>query len=290
MLAPFRGIRYARDRVSGIANVTSPPYDVINGGILDHLGRRTRTTWSVSSCQAPDAPTAELTGRGRPLRQWLSAGVLIRDRMAALYIYEQRPGGGVLLQRGIIGLVRLGSPESAGILPHENVMPASSPGGGADGGHAGEPGADLPDLRRRSPRRHGHRDHADGHRGHGPGRGRAGAAGGDHHRGRHHPPAVAAGRSRRAGRDRRRPFRPPGADRRRAPPVRGLPAAAGRDARGRPARDHGTTGWRSWSTRPPTRPGWAPSIGCCPACRRTAPPSWPRPRSPCRTCRPAQPG
>jgi hypothetical protein len=45
--------------------------------------------------------------------------------MAALYIYEQRlPGSGPsLLQRGIIGLVRLGSPESAGILPHENVMP-----------------------------------------------------------------------------------------------------------------------------------------------------------------------
>ena len=37
VLAPFRGIRYARDRVSGIANVTSPPYDVINGSILDHL-------------------------------------------------------------------------------------------------------------------------------------------------------------------------------------------------------------------------------------------------------------
>ena len=58
--------------------------------------------------------------------------MLIRDRMAALYIYEQRlPGLARLpghddsscLQRGIIGLVRLGSPESAGILPHENVMP-----------------------------------------------------------------------------------------------------------------------------------------------------------------------
>jgi uncharacterized protein (DUF1015 family) len=51
--------------------------------------------------------------------------VLIRDRTAALYIYEQRlPGSGPsLLQRGIIGLVRLGSPEVAGILPHEGVMP-----------------------------------------------------------------------------------------------------------------------------------------------------------------------
>src|SRR5216683_1597013 len=28
-LAPFRGVRYAQDRVSGLAEVTSPPYDVI---------------------------------------------------------------------------------------------------------------------------------------------------------------------------------------------------------------------------------------------------------------------
>ena len=141
VLAPFRGIRYARDRVSGIANVTSPPYDVINGGILDQL--RAADPYNVVRLILPgqdaDAGPAAAAAEANPaaaaaeanriaaglLREWLSAGVLIRDRMAALYIYEQRlPGSGPsLLQRGIIGLVRLGSPESAGILPHENVMP-----------------------------------------------------------------------------------------------------------------------------------------------------------------------
>jgi hypothetical protein len=29
VLAPFRGVRYAEDRVSGLAEVTSPPYDVM---------------------------------------------------------------------------------------------------------------------------------------------------------------------------------------------------------------------------------------------------------------------
>ena len=48
--------------------------------------------------------------------------------MAALYIYEQsfqgdRLSGNVRLQRGIVGLVGLGPPETAGILPHEGVMP-----------------------------------------------------------------------------------------------------------------------------------------------------------------------
>jgi uncharacterized protein (DUF1015 family) len=141
VLAPFRGIRYARDRVSGIANVTSPPYDVINGGILDQLraadphnvvrlilpGQAAGANPAAAAAVANPAAAAAEANRAAAglLREWLSAGVLIRDRMAALYIYEQRlPGSGPSrLQRGIIGLVRLGSPESAGILPHENVMP-----------------------------------------------------------------------------------------------------------------------------------------------------------------------
>ena len=130
MLAPFRGIRYARDRVSGIANVTSPPYDVINGGILDRL--RAADPHNVVRLILPGRDADASQAAAGLLREWLSAGVLIRDRMAALYIYEQRlPGLAGLpghdasscLQRGIIGLVRLGSPEAAGILPHENVMP-----------------------------------------------------------------------------------------------------------------------------------------------------------------------
>jgi uncharacterized protein (DUF1015 family) len=127
VLAPFRGIRYARDRVSGIANVTSPPYDVINGGILDQL--RAAEPHNVVRLILPGWDADANKVAAGLLREWLSSGVLIRDRMAALYIYEQHlpavPGrdGASCLQRGIIGLVRLGSPESAGILPHENVMP-----------------------------------------------------------------------------------------------------------------------------------------------------------------------
>jgi uncharacterized protein (DUF1015 family) len=124
VLAPFRGIRYARDRVSGIANVTSPPYDVINGDILDQL--RAADPHNVVRLILPGEEADASKAAAGLLREWLSAGVLIRDRMAALYIYEQCvPGqdGPCRLQRGIIGLVRLGSPEAAGILPHEGVMP-----------------------------------------------------------------------------------------------------------------------------------------------------------------------
>jgi len=121
VLAPFRGIRYARDRVSGIANVTSPPYDVISGGILEHL--RAADPHNVVRLILPGEDADASQAAASLLREWLSAGVLITDRTPALYLYEQADQASSWLQRGIIGLVRLGSPETAGILPHEGVMP-----------------------------------------------------------------------------------------------------------------------------------------------------------------------
>jgi uncharacterized protein (DUF1015 family) len=121
VLAPFRGIRYARDRVSGIANVTSPPYDVISGGNLGHL--RAADPHNVVRLILPGEDADASMAAASLLRDWLSAGVLIRDRLPALYLYEQSSTASSWLQRGIIGLVRLGSPDSAGILPHEGVMP-----------------------------------------------------------------------------------------------------------------------------------------------------------------------
>jgi uncharacterized protein (DUF1015 family) len=121
VLAPFRGIRYSRDRVSGIANVTSPPYDVISGGILEHL--RAADPHNVVRLILPGQDAGASQAAAGLLRAWLSEGVLIQDRRPALYLYEQADAAAGWLQRGIIALVRLGSPDSAGILPHEGVMP-----------------------------------------------------------------------------------------------------------------------------------------------------------------------
>jgi len=121
VLAPFRGIRYARDRVSGIANVTSPPYDVISGGILDHL--RASDPHNVVRLILPGEDADASKAAAALLREWLSAGILIRDRLPSLYLYEQSDAASSWRQRGFLALVRLGSPESAAILPHEGVMP-----------------------------------------------------------------------------------------------------------------------------------------------------------------------
>jgi len=121
VLAPFRGIRYAQDRVSGIANVTSPPYDVISGGVLEHL--RAADPHNVVRLILPGEDAGASQAAASLLREWLSTGVLIRDRTPALYLYEQHDASSSWRQRGIIGLIGLGSPRAAGILPHEGVLP-----------------------------------------------------------------------------------------------------------------------------------------------------------------------
>jgi uncharacterized protein (DUF1015 family) len=92
---------------------------VINGSILDHL--RAADPHNVVRLILPGENADSGNAAASLLREWLSAGVLIRDRMASLYVYEQCASA--CLQRGIIGVVRLGPPESARILPHEGVMP-----------------------------------------------------------------------------------------------------------------------------------------------------------------------
>jgi len=128
-LAPFRGVRYSQDLVSGLAEVTSPPYDVIAGDNEDQL--LAADPHNIVRIIRPRHPAGQ---PGTPwqdaadsLSGWLAAAVLVPDGQPALYVYEQlTPAqGGLprLLQRGLIGAVRL-VPREAGIVqPHEAVAP-----------------------------------------------------------------------------------------------------------------------------------------------------------------------
>jgi uncharacterized protein (DUF1015 family) len=123
---PFRGIRYAPDRVGDIAGVTSPPYDVIGSGVLASL--LASSPYNIvrlilpgpETGGPPSYPAANALAADR-LGEWLGSGVLVRDPGPAFYIYEQN--GSSLLQRGLIALVGVGPPAETGIFPHEGVMP-----------------------------------------------------------------------------------------------------------------------------------------------------------------------
>ncbi|MER0246413.1 DUF1015 domain-containing protein [Streptomyces sp. HSW2009] len=121
-LAPFRGLRYASERVSSLAAVTSPPYDVVvRPDGLRHL--ETADPYNIVRLILPQtaSPTARHQQAAQTLRRWQAEGVLAPDPEPALYVYEQRDAG--QLQRGLIGALRLSPPEEGIVLPHENVMP-----------------------------------------------------------------------------------------------------------------------------------------------------------------------
>ncbi|MDQ0712385.1 uncharacterized protein (DUF1015 family) [Streptomyces luteogriseus] len=122
-LTPFRGLRYDPDRVGSLAAVTSPPYDVVvRPDGLHHL--ESADPHNIVRLILPQAatPSARNERAADTLRRWLSEGVLTTDPEPGLYVYEQQDGNG-MLQRGIIGALRISDPAEQVVLPHEDVMP-----------------------------------------------------------------------------------------------------------------------------------------------------------------------
>ncbi|MCB5909923.1 DUF1015 family protein [Streptomyces pinistramenti] len=117
-LLPFRGLRYAPDRVSSLTAVTSPPYDVVvRPDGVRYL--ETADPYNIVRLILPHAPDPGTRHRqaADTLARWRADGILTPDPQPALYVYEQRAGD--VLQRGLIGALRLDGP----VLPHEDVIP-----------------------------------------------------------------------------------------------------------------------------------------------------------------------
>ncbi|WNZ12681.1 DUF1015 domain-containing protein [Streptomyces sp. 11x1] len=121
-LTPFQGLRYDPDRVGSLAAVTSPPYDVVvrPDGLL-HL--ESADPHNIVRLILPQAstPGARDEQAADTLRRWLADGVLAADAEPGLYVYEQADG--TILQRGLIGALRLSEPSAGVVLPHEDVIP-----------------------------------------------------------------------------------------------------------------------------------------------------------------------
>jgi uncharacterized protein (DUF1015 family) len=125
VLAPFRGVRYAEDRVTGLAEVTSPPYDVIAADNESQLMAAdphnvVRLILPRHQAGRPGSPYEDAAVE---LTSWLAGGILAPDPDPALYVYEQAVPGLGVVQRGLIGALGL-APYSARIVqPHEDVAP-----------------------------------------------------------------------------------------------------------------------------------------------------------------------
>jgi uncharacterized protein (DUF1015 family) len=120
-LTPFRGVRYVPERVRSLAAVTSPPYDVVvRPDGLHHL--ESADPHNIVRLILPqDGPETRNEQAAGTLARWLSEGILAPDPEPGLYVYEQCSGD--VLQRGVIGALRLSEAAQGIVLPHEEVMP-----------------------------------------------------------------------------------------------------------------------------------------------------------------------
>lgn len=130
-IAPFRGLRYNRERVPNLAEVVIPPYDVISPGEQDLFYRihphnmiRLELGKKTPQDSATDNPH---TRAGRYLREWLREGILVREPEPAIYYYELdfALGGNQYRTRyGFISIMRLADFSTGMVKPHEKTFQA----------------------------------------------------------------------------------------------------------------------------------------------------------------------
>jgi uncharacterized protein (DUF1015 family) len=119
--------------VSGLAEVTSPPYDVIAHDIEDQLMAADphNVVRLILPRRRDGHPGDQYREVALTLRCWQDEQILRADPEPALYVYEQALAGGIsaedgeaaVLQRGLIGALRLEPFEAGIVLPHEGVAP-----------------------------------------------------------------------------------------------------------------------------------------------------------------------
>lgn len=129
-IAPFRAWRYNPEKVPDLAQVISPPYDVIDRREQQEL--HMRHPCNVIRLElgeelaGDDDRENRYTRAARFLRQWQRQEVLVRDPRPALYLYHHRfqgLNGDRLTRRGLVALLHLEPLDAGVVFPHEQTFP-----------------------------------------------------------------------------------------------------------------------------------------------------------------------
>jgi uncharacterized protein (DUF1015 family) len=119
---PFPGIRYDLAQVS-LAEVTAPPYDVIDAEQREQLAGR--DPHNVVAIDLPIEGDDPYRGAAERFARWQAEGVLVRDE-PAFYVYRmdhRDERGRPRRTTGVFGALELSRPGEGGILPHEHTTP-----------------------------------------------------------------------------------------------------------------------------------------------------------------------
>jgi uncharacterized protein (DUF1015 family) len=123
---PFPALHYNLAAVPSLADVTAPPYDVIDPELRTSL--LGRSPLNVVEIDLPQAP-----GGGDPyehaaetLEEWTLDGILVADREPAIWALTQEyatPDGSRLVRSGFLARVRVTEYGAGLVRPHERTQP-----------------------------------------------------------------------------------------------------------------------------------------------------------------------
>jgi uncharacterized protein (DUF1015 family) len=123
VLSPFRALRFDPDVAGDLADLTSPPYDVLDDGAVAALEARNDANVVRLILPRDEPGGADRYQRAASLlERWRADGVLTPDPEPALYVYEQGDPVSGHVQRGLLGALSLSPAEDGIVLPHESTM------------------------------------------------------------------------------------------------------------------------------------------------------------------------
>ena len=128
-VVPFHGLRYDESKAGPLADLISPPYDVISDA--DRAALYARSPFNVVRVEGGTEEPGDDTAKNRysrakaALEEWLSAGILKVDPSPAFYLYDHYfvVGGQRIRRRGFLGALRLYQEGRGIVRPHERTFP-----------------------------------------------------------------------------------------------------------------------------------------------------------------------
>jgi uncharacterized protein (DUF1015 family) len=132
---PFRALTYRQQDPGHLARVSSPAYDLVTPAGRDRLAETDPHNIvrlilpRVDRAEAGDDPVRRSAEQAAAtLRAWQADGVLVRESLPALWLYELQPPDGADATVGWLGAVALPPAGSTAVLPHEDTYPVAVEG------------------------------------------------------------------------------------------------------------------------------------------------------------------
>lgn len=123
-ILPFKGILYNQDKIKTLADVVTPPYDVISAEMQDEFYERSPYNFCrIDYTQEEGAARYETASQ--VFADFLSQGILIQEREPALYVHHHSfilPNGRKIVRKGFFAARRIEDFSEGNIKPHEKTL------------------------------------------------------------------------------------------------------------------------------------------------------------------------